>query len=64
DFELRDPNGYLLKGLNSGSPVWSGLLPTSGDYTIVVYNDRGVRVQYTVEATILPATAVVNRPPS
>ncbi len=54
DFELRAPNGVLLKALGDGNIRWAGTLPMAGDYRVDVYNTRGVRVQYGLDVTLLP----------
>lgn len=37
-FDIQSPNGKLLK---QGTTSWSGVLPTSGDYRILVGGTRG-----------------------
>ena len=49
DFEIFAPrSGRSLAGVSND---WSGELPRSGDYTIVVYSERG-NAEYTLEVTV------------
>jgi hypothetical protein len=48
-FEIFAPrSGRSLAGVSND---WSGKLPRSGDYTIVVYSERG-NAEYTLEVTV------------
>ncbi|HEY0005375.1 MAG TPA: hypothetical protein VGB17_11250 [Pyrinomonadaceae bacterium] len=52
-FQIYAPNGDALEGAGEMSDAkdWSGELPQSGDYTIVVGGTRG-NASYTLEVTI------------
>ena len=52
-FQIYAPNGDTLDGASETSDAtdWSGELPASGDYTIVVGGTRG-NANYTLEVTI------------
>lgn len=47
-------SGVVLKSLANPARAWSGVLPSSQDYLIVVENPRGVRVRYTLTVDFSP----------
>ncbi|GAC1398849.1 MAG: hypothetical protein NVSMB56_13820 [Pyrinomonadaceae bacterium] len=52
-FQIFDPQGHALQGAEEGTDAmdWTGELPRSGDYTIVVGGTRG-NASYTLEVAI------------
>jgi hypothetical protein len=53
NFEMMDPDGNLVasgKADKFGARKWKGLLPKTGEYSIVVYSERGLAdFQLTIE---------------